>query len=439
MKQTTNYNLNKPELTDVPDITTLNPNFDKIDTELKAHQDELDNAVFKVNGKSPDDTGNVSITDIDGNAETATKLANARTISLTGDVTGSVSFDGSTNKSVSTAVKQNPTFKWTVGNTLGVQMRQSGGTGEQDLSLVTYTDDTFATTKVFHTLINKNGDFLPNHGSTLGLSGTSLSLKNKSGTSVSSVTLPTGTSSALGLVKIGSNITVSSGTISVSKSNVTSALGYTPLQTAPVTSVNGKTGAVTLDFASTTHTHNYLPLGGGVMTSATAMTRNVDNDRLFLCGGTGASNGAYIRLSGKSETNYNGAFVIQAHDGTNQKLLRGNADGTLLWATRNVLTEANTKAYVTTTWKSGNNWYRVWSDGWIEQGGLTSTMSHKSKLTLNKAFSDKTYTFVATADFDSYSWTYINTYERTTSSTMLSIVRTGDGHSSRVSWYACGF
>ena len=62
----------------------------------------------------------------------------------------------------------------------------------------------------------------------------------------SAYTLPNATSSTLGGVKIGSNITVSSGTISLSKSNVTSALGYTPLQTAPVTSVNGKTGAVTI-------------------------------------------------------------------------------------------------------------------------------------------------------------------------------------------------
>lgn len=41
-------------------------------------------------------------------------------------------------------------------------------------------------------------------------------------------TLPTATSSTLGGVKIGSNITVSSGTISLSKANVTAALGYTP-------------------------------------------------------------------------------------------------------------------------------------------------------------------------------------------------------------------
>ena len=42
-------------------------------------------------------------------------------------------------------------------------------------------------------------------------------------------TLPNATPSTLGGVKIGNNITVSSGTISLTKSNVTSALGYTPL------------------------------------------------------------------------------------------------------------------------------------------------------------------------------------------------------------------
>lgn len=41
-------------------------------------------------------------------------------------------------------------------------------------------------------------------------------------------TLPYATSSVLGGVKIGSNISVTSGTISLKKANVTSALGYTP-------------------------------------------------------------------------------------------------------------------------------------------------------------------------------------------------------------------
>lgn len=41
-------------------------------------------------------------------------------------------------------------------------------------------------------------------------------------------TLPTASSSTLGGVKVGSNISLSSGTISLTKANVTSALGYTP-------------------------------------------------------------------------------------------------------------------------------------------------------------------------------------------------------------------
>ena len=63
--------------------------------------------------------------------------------------------------------------------------------------------------------------------------------------------LPTASSSQLGGVKTGSNITNTSGTISLTKSNVTSALGYTPLQTAPVTKVNGQTGDVTVDVGVT--------------------------------------------------------------------------------------------------------------------------------------------------------------------------------------------
>lgn len=45
---------------------------------------------------------------------------------------------------------------------------------------------------------------------------------------LSNYTLPAATSSTLGGVKIGSNITVSSGVVSLTSANVTAALGYTP-------------------------------------------------------------------------------------------------------------------------------------------------------------------------------------------------------------------
>lgn len=73
---------------------------------------------------------------------------------------------------------------------------------------------------------------------TVATSGSYNDLTNKP-TIPSAYTLPTANASTLGGVKIGSNITVSSGTISLSKSNVTSALGYTPssplIQTGTIT------------------------------------------------------------------------------------------------------------------------------------------------------------------------------------------------------------
>ena len=51
-------------------------------------------------------------------------------------------------------------------------------------------------------------------------------------------TLPQATSSTLGGVKIGNNITVSSGTISLTSTNVTNALGYTPAQNVPTVTLS---------------------------------------------------------------------------------------------------------------------------------------------------------------------------------------------------------
>lgn len=65
-------------------------------------------------------------------------------------------------------------------------------------------------------------------------SGTNISISGTTINCTYSYSLPTATSSVLGGVKVGSNITLSSGTISLSKSNVTSALGYTPANTSDI-------------------------------------------------------------------------------------------------------------------------------------------------------------------------------------------------------------
>lgn len=84
--------------------------------------------------------------------------------------------------------------------------------------------------------------------SAVAKSGSYNDLSNKP-TIPSAYTLPNATSSTLGGVKVGSNISVSNGIISLAKSNVTSALGYTPATTNNA-SFTGTTMVQTLTVSS---------------------------------------------------------------------------------------------------------------------------------------------------------------------------------------------
>lgn len=64
--------------------------------------------------------------------------------------------------------------------------------------------------------------------------GTNISISGTAINCTYSYSLPTATASVLGGVKIGSNISVSSGTISLTSANVTSALGFTPVKTSDI-------------------------------------------------------------------------------------------------------------------------------------------------------------------------------------------------------------
>ena len=58
-------------------------------------------------------------------------------------------------------------------------------------------------------------------------------------------------------------------------------------------------------------------------------------------------------------------------------------------------------AYVTKTWHSGTSWYRVWSDGFIEQGGsYTSSDSSAFTITLNKPMTTTYYHFDVTGGYN---------------------------------------
>lgn len=51
----------------------------------------------------------------------------------------------------------------------------------------------------------------------------------------------------------------------------------------------------------------------------------------------------------------------------------------------------NNVKYIVETWQSGTSWYRVWSDGWIEQGGYLSWNGAWTTLTFNRPFTTTNY------------------------------------------------
>lgn len=92
-------------------------------------------------------------------------------------------------------------------------------------------------------------------------------------------------------------------------------------------------------------------------------------------------------------------------------------------------------AVVVQNYVSGTSWYRVWSDGWKEQGGYSGSMP--ATVTLLKAFSNTNYTVQATM----FSNNNVANYENVAVSN-----RTVNGFkiyqhtiSNAVSWYACGY
>jgi hypothetical protein len=49
-------------------------------------------------------------------------------------------------------------------------------------------------------------------------------------------------------------------------------------------------------------------------------------------------------------------------------------------------------AVIVSSYRSDNNWYRVWSDGWVEQGGLLTATGSEKTISLHKPMADTNYT-----------------------------------------------
>lgn len=95
--------------------------------------------------------------------------------------------------------------------------------------------------------------------------------------------------------------------------------------------------------------------------------------------------------------------------------------------------------------ESGGNdtkWYRLWTDGWIEQGGRLTATAFSNTVTLHKEFKNTNYTVLS-----QFTWTTAGDVKyppreiiasRTTKTFVLTTAyayASGMG----MQWYACGF
>ena len=90
---------------------------------------------------------------------------------------------------------------------------------------------------------------------------------------------------------------------------------------------------------------------------------------------------------------------------------------------------------VTETYVNGTSWYRIWSDGWKEQGGYSSSMP--VTVTLLKEFSNTNYTICATMNSNKNVGNYENLAVSNKTSTGFKLYQ--HTISNAVSWYACGY
>ena len=94
-----------------------------------------------------------------------------------------------------------------------------------------------------------------------------------------------------------------------------------------------------------------------------------------------------------------------------------------------------TNRYLIDKYEGTSNFYRIYSDGFVEQGGITSK---DTTVNLLKAYKDKNYVILLNgADTGTLYSTYPYGAQSKTNSSFY--VKTQTGSNCPVCWYACGY
>jgi hypothetical protein len=118
----------------------------------------------------------------------------------------------------------------------------------------------------------------------------------------------------------------------------------------------------------------------------------------------------------------------------------------------NSITELTNRRYIVEAWNEGSSWYRVWSDGWIEQGGVFDAGSFiqdmtGKPITFYKPFSNTSYSVFGTSvrydrdgQSNGLSSCDVSFYTFTTTGCYIRWYMSGGNESARyATWKACGY
>lgn len=177
-------------------------------------------------------------------------------------------------------------------------------------------------------------------------------------------------------------------------------------------------------------------VSAGTADTATKATQDANGNVIHTTYATKSELGGINTYASKediisaAETALNGANPVSAGDPTLDEIKTAIAE---LQANADVI-------HIVETNKEGASWYRVWSDGWIEQGGTidTSTSSAQRTITITfkKPFSDTNYTLVGGLLNGNPEASYQQMNFNTLTNSSF-IFQTYDRYG--VKWYACGY
>jgi hypothetical protein len=109
-------------------------------------------------------------------------------------------------------------------------------------------------------------------------------------------------------------------------------------------------------------------------------------------------------------------------------------------ATTTSSASASNVAVVVQNYVSGTSWYRVWSDGWIEQGG-TTTRSDTGEFTITflKSFTNTNYTLMLSNSATSSGNAYAPQIRTKNKNNAVMYLTTGTTATNIVNWLICGY